>query len=108
MYVTQQTAGHRPASAIRLKGITREITEMTLGVAAATAIAWTCLLGGPRLNMRRSVLLVMSEISDVKAITLAEEMAPSNKIRIAALADATESLAMVFRMVAPFVDSLPN
>ena len=38
----------------------------------------------------------MRVISKVKAITMAEEMAPSNKTRIVALADVIESLAVVF------------
>ena len=47
-------------------------------------------------DTRHSVPAVMRVISKAKAITLAEEMAPSNKTRIAALADAIEFPAVVF------------
>jgi hypothetical protein len=46
-------------------------------------------------DTRHSVPAVMRVISKAKVITLVEEVAPSNKTRIAVLADVIESLAVV-------------
>ncbi len=46
-------------------------------------------------DTHHSVPAVMRVISKVKAITMVEKMAPSNKTRIAALADVIESLTVI-------------
>jgi hypothetical protein len=47
-------------------------------------------------STRHSVPVAMRVTSEVKAITMAEEMALLNKTRIVLLADAIESTAVVF------------
>ena len=100
MCVIQRAAGRRPISDIALKGTTRAITEGIQGVMAVTedrkALVSIVTITLINYDTRHSVPAVMRVISKAKAITLAEEMAPSNKTRIAALADAIEFPAVVF------------
>ena len=83
-----------------LEGITRAITEGIQGVMAVTedrkapVSIVTIIL--TNYDTRHSAPAVMRVISKAKAITMVEEMAPSNKTRIAVLADVIESLAVDF------------
>ena len=98
--VIQRTAGRRAASDMTLQGITRAITEGIQGVMAVTedrkapVSIVTIIL--TNYDTRHSAPAVMRVISKAKAITMVEEMAPSNKTRIAVLADVIESLAVDF------------
>ena len=99
-FAIQQTAGRRAASDIALKGTTRATTEGIQGVMAVTedrkapvSIVTIILIN---YDTRLSAPAVMRVISKVKAITMVEKMAPSNKTRIAVLADVIESLAVNF------------
>ena len=98
--VIQRTAGRRAASDIALQGITRAITDGIQAVMAVTedrkapvSIVTIILIN---YDTHHSVPAVMRVISKAKAITMVEEMAPSNKTRIAALADVIECPAVVF------------